>query len=177
VTLGGEPIHQLRPHKRVGRGLARTFQGIELWEDLSVEENLAVAGRGDGTIDPLEMLHLGDVRATPVRQLSQGRRQLVSIARALAHDPEVLLLDEPAGGLDSTESLWLASRLASLRDAGRTIVLIDHDMGLVLSVCDLVYVLDLGRVIAHGPPSVISQDRRVAEAYLGTTALSSEATA
>jgi ABC-type branched-subunit amino acid transport system ATPase component len=115
------------------------------------------------------VLKLDEVRHRPVRELSQGHRQLVSVARALAGRPQVILLDEPASGLDSTESAWLGQRLKAVRDYGVTMVLIDHDMGLVLEVCDRVVVLDLGRVIADGPPSEIRVDPLVTSAYLGTT--------
>jgi ABC-type branched-subunit amino acid transport system ATPase component len=162
--------------------MGRTFQGIELYEDLTVEENVAVgqeAARhgtentewaGDDAFDRLfQVLKLEDVRHRPVRELSQGHRQLVSVARALAGRPRVLLLDEPASGLDSTESAWLGQRLRDVRDFGVTIVLIDHDMGLVLEVCDRIVVLDLGAVIADGPPSAIRSDPKVTRAYLGST--------
>jgi ABC-type branched-subunit amino acid transport system ATPase component len=93
----------------------------------------------------------------------------VSIARALAGAPRLLLLDEPAAGLDSSDSEWLAGRLRSVRDAGVTVLLIDHDMSLVLGLCDEIHVLDFGSLIASGPPETIRSDRRVAEAYLGAT--------
>ena len=85
--------------------------------------------------------------------LSQGQRQLVSVARALAGEPRLLLLDEPAAGLDSTESLWLAERLRAVRDTGVTILLVDHDMSLVLNLCDTIDVLDFGALIATAPPT------------------------
>jgi ABC-type branched-subunit amino acid transport system ATPase component len=93
----------------------------------------------------------------------------VAIARALVGNPDVLLLDEPAGGLDTQESQWLGQRLRRIRDTGVTVVLIDHDMHLVLNLCDSIYVLDFGKIIAHGPPSSIKSDRTVAAAYLGST--------
>ena len=92
----------------------------------------------------------------------------MSIARALLGNPDVLLLDEPAAGLDSTESLWLADRLRAVRDQGVTILLVDHDMGLVLGLCDDIRVLNFGRIIASGPPEAIRADPMVAEAYLGS---------
>lgn len=94
---------------------------------------------------------------------------MVSIARALAGHPRVLLLDEPAGGLDTTESQWLGQRLRDIRDSGVTIVMVDHDMGLVLGLCDRIHVLNFGEVIASGSPAEIRADRAVAEAYLGST--------
>jgi ABC-type branched-subunit amino acid transport system ATPase component len=99
--------------------------------------------------------------------LSQGQRQLVSVARVLAGNPSVALLDEPAAGLDSTESRWLGARLRAVRDTGVTMLLVDHDMELVLSVCDRIIVLDLGKVIASGTPDVIRADQEVIRAYLG----------
>jgi len=115
------------------------------------------------------LLALSEVRDRPAGTLSQGQRQLVSIGRALAGAPEVLLLDEPAGGLDTSESHWLGKRLRNIRDSGVTILLVDHDMSLVLGLCDQIHVLDFGRVIAFGTPAEIRADRRVAEAYLGST--------
>lgn len=183
VEFDGRPISSLKPHQRGRAGLGRTFQGIELYEDLSVEENVLVgeaAARhgGDhvGTVQGLDLrnrlfetLHLSRFRAQPARELSQGRRQLVSVARALAGRPRMLLLDEPAAGLDSSESRWLGDRLRAVRAAGVTVLLIDHDMGLVLDVCDRIVVLDIGKVIAEGTPAEVKADPRVATAYLGAT--------
>jgi ABC-type branched-subunit amino acid transport system ATPase component len=175
IALAGEEITSLAPHKRVRAGLGRTFQQTQLYDDMSVAENVSVGAAGAGARPPrpmnevLELLGIADVAERPVGQLSQGRRQLVAIGRALIASPDVLLLDEPAGGLDTGESQWLGQRLRHLRDAGVTIVLIDHDMHLVLNLCDNIYVLDFGRVIAHGLPSTIRVDRTVAAAYLGET--------
>ncbi|MDR7167359.1 ABC-type branched-subunit amino acid transport system ATPase component/branched-subunit amino acid ABC-type transport system permease component [Nocardia kruczakiae] len=183
VELLGKNIGDLPPHRRMWSGMGRTFQGIELYEDLSVEENVSVgqeAARHGGPhtgwsqdedymTELFRVLKLDDVRDRPVRELSQGHKQLVSVARALAGRPRMVLLDEPASGLDSTESAWLGHRLRAVRDYGVTILLIDHDMGLVLEVCDRVVVLDLGTVIANGPPSAIRTDPKVKHAYLGTS--------
>ena len=173
VVLDGRDLSGLAPHRRVRAGLGRTFQQIQLYDDLSVAENVVVGHAAarhremktvEETLELLGLEHLADQQ---VGELSQGRRQLVSIARALVGNPEVLLLDEPAGGLDTQESQWLGLRLRKLRDNGTTIVLVDHDMGLVLNLCDAIHVLDFGRVIANGPPSHIKTDRAVTAAYLG----------
>jgi ABC-type branched-subunit amino acid transport system ATPase component/ABC-type branched-subunit amino acid transport system permease subunit len=179
VTLDGRRLDHLKPHRRVRAGLGRTFQGIEIWGDLSVGENVMVgvagAARRDGEAGDgdhqqiLDRLHLSEVGDRPAGELSQGQRRLVSIARALVARPRVLILDEPAAGLDSTESQWLGERLRDIRALGTTILVIDHDMSLVLNLCDPIHVLNFGALIASGSPTAIRSDRAVAEAYLGTT--------
>jgi ABC-type branched-subunit amino acid transport system ATPase component len=186
VALLGRKLDGRKPFQRSRDGLGRTFQGIELYDDLSVRENVEVgttaarsAGAGGaraGREQPslgidayFEVLGLQAVAEQPVRELSVGQRQLVSVARALAGRPTVVLLDEPAAGLDATESRWLGERLRAIRDAGTTIVMVDHDMGLVLDVCDRIVVLDLGRVVAIGSPADIVGNDEVKRAYLGTT--------
>jgi len=175
ISIGDRHIETLPPHRRARLGLGRTFQGLDLYEDLTVEENVAVgqannrAAGSDDIAAVLEALRLTSLAERPVAELSQGQRQLVSIARALAGRPDVLLLDEPAAGLDTTESVWLATQLRTIRDTGLTILMIDHDMGLVLGLCDYIHVLDFGTVIASGTPEEIRANPRVAEAYLGTS--------
>ena len=174
VLLDGKRIDALRSHQRVRRGLARTFQALELYDDLSVEENVSAAAYSvkraakHGAVQrALDLVGIADLRARDAGDLSQGQRQLVSIARACAADPKVLLLDEPAAGLDTTESRWLGDRIRNISVTGTGILLIDHDVALVLDVCDYIYVLDFGRVIAEGEPAEIRANRDVAEAYLG----------
>jgi sulfate-transporting ATPase len=175
VELAGRSLQGMPPHRRAANGLARTFQSIDLYEDLSVEENVVVGqhlarGKGSDELNAvLESLGLTAFRDRNVGELSQGQRQLVSIARALAGEPRLLLLDEPAAGLDSTESAWLASRLRAVRATGVTILLIDHDMSLVLGLCDQLYVLNFGSLIASGPPESIRTDPAVIDAYLGAS--------
>ena len=175
VSLCGQRLDGLRPHRRTRAGLGRTFQDMALWDDLTVAENVGVRsgsasdGAGRDVDATLRLLRLEGLRDRSAAELSQGQRQLVSIARALVGNPRVLLLDEPAAGLDSNESLWLGERLRDIRDGGVTILLIDHDMGLVLSLCDRVQVLNFGQLIAGGSPSVVRADPVVAGAYLGST--------
>jgi ABC-type branched-subunit amino acid transport system ATPase component/branched-subunit amino acid ABC-type transport system permease component len=175
VELSGQSLQGMMPHRRAALGLGRTFQGVALYEDLTVEENVVVGqhlarDRGTAQVSAvLSALGVGSLSGRRVSELSQGQRQLVSVARALAGQPQLLLLDEPAAGLDSSESLWLAERLRRVRDAGVTILLIDHDMSLVLGLCDEVYVMDFGALIASGEPGDIRGNPRVATAYLGAT--------
>ena len=176
VSLSGRSLDGLKPFERARAGLARTFQAIELWDDLSVHENVTAGAASasqrmapDAVERTLALLGLNEVRDRPPAELSQGQRQLVSIARALVGRPEMLLLDEPAGGLDSSESRWLGERLRDVRDSGVTILIVDHDMQLVLNLCDRIEVLNFGRLIASGSPSSIRADRTVADAYLGAT--------
>ena len=193
VRLRGERIDQLPPHKRARRGLARTFQSVELFDDLTVLENLLAATEHPGLLEisldavlpgrrrPDDRvrwaLELAGVRELGERwpdELSTGERALVGVARALAGKPDLVLLDEPAAGLSTAASADLGSRLRSVAGAGVTVFLVDHDMGLVLSVCDWIYVLEFGVLIASGPPDAIRRDQRVITAYLGSTADSTE---
>jgi ABC-type branched-subunit amino acid transport system ATPase component len=175
IELSGRTLHGLLPHRRAALGLGRTFQGTGLYEDLTVEENVVVGqqvarDRGAGQVTAiLSALGVAALGGRRVSELSQGQRQLVAVAKALAGQPRLLLLDEPAAGLDSSESRWLAERLRGVRDTGVTILLIDHDMSLVLGLCDEIHVLDFGALIASGGPDAIRRDQRVAGAYLGAT--------
>jgi len=175
VALGGQDVAGYSPHRRAALGLARTFQLAGVSDDLTVEENVQVGQHRATAHDPaaltriLDELGLVEMRDLQVSMLSQGQRQLVSVARALAGEPRLLLLDEPAAGLDSTESLWLAERLRGVRDTGVTILLVDHDMSLVLNLCDAIDVLDFGALIATGTPDQIRGNEEVSTAYLGAT--------
>jgi branched-chain amino acid transport system ATP-binding protein len=189
VTFAGEDITRMRPHVRARRGLVRTFQSGELFDDLTVDENLLVASERMGVLAALrdlllpvtkrsrddvdwalEVCGLADVADRLPTELSHGRRKLVGVARALAQRPRLVLMDEPAAGLDTDESAELGRHLRALPEAGVTVLLVDHDMGLVLSVCDEVHVLDFGALIAHGTPEQIRADEAVVAAYLGTHA-------
>ena len=188
VELDGEDLSGLPPHTRARRGLARTWQSIELFDDLSVRENLHVAsyrpsawrtvkeivsmpGEGPAEIDSaLELLGLTGFADELPSELSQGQRKLVGLARALVARPRLVCLDEPAAGLDTQESEELGRRLRGLVDGGQAMLLVDHDMGLVLEICDEVVVLEFGKVIARGTPDIVRRDRRVIAAYLGSAA-------
>jgi branched-chain amino acid transport system ATP-binding protein len=188
VHFAGADITAAKPHRRARAGLARTFQSVELFDDLTVEENLLVAARRVSALSALrdlvlparpvdrEMIDLAlsvfalqDVAGRYPGELSHGRRKLVGVARALAGRPKLVLLDEPAAGLDTQESLELGRSLRLLPGHGVSVLLIDHDMELVLNVCERVLVLDFGALIASGAPSDILEDSRVVEAYLGTS--------
>ncbi len=167
VELAGADIGGLRPHVRARRGLARTWQSTELFDDLEVGENLTVASRNGAADRALALVGMDwAARAMPT-QLSMGQRKLVGVARALAAGPRLLCLDEPAAGLDTRESEELGARLRGLADRGQSMLLIEHDMRLVLGICDRVVVLEFGRVIAEGTPEVVRADPRVIAAYLG----------
>jgi ABC-type branched-subunit amino acid transport system ATPase component len=193
VLLNGVPLGGLPPHRRARAGLARTWQSIELFDELTVRENVQVAataltarsmlvdlfwpGRRRLEADPggslaiLGLEHVADCRPS---SLSLGQQKLVGVARALAARPTCLLLDEPAAGLDTSESVELGERLRAIAEHGAAVLLVDHDMDLVLDVCTNIYVLDFGRVIATGSPSKVRADERVITAYLGSTARAEE---
>ncbi len=186
VELDGAAVTDEPPHERSRRGLVRTFQSLELFDDLTVRENLLVAAvpprRGsmlrelfrprapepDRVGEVLDQLELQGLSQRRPEELSNGERHLVALARALVTSPRVLLLDEPAAGLDTDETRQLARVLRSLPDQGVSVLLVDHDMSLVLGVCDTVHVLDFGGLIASGPATRIRHDPQVISAYLGT---------
>jgi ABC-type branched-subunit amino acid transport system ATPase component len=174
IELDGRDLAGVPPHARARAGLARTWQSIELFDDLSVRENLAVAAHrtaADAVDESLEVVELGWASEIMPAELSQGQRKVAGVARAIAMRPRLLCLDEPAAGLDTTESEELGRRLRRLADGGTTMLLIDHDMGLVLGICDRVYVLEFGTLIAAGSPDAVRRDPRVVTAYLGAAAV------
>jgi branched-chain amino acid transport system ATP-binding protein len=190
IRFAGRNIETLPAHRRARYGLGRTWQSLELFEELTVADNLRVAserqrfarfladlghptrGRDRGDVDyALEVLGIAELGERMPNELSQGQRKLVGAARALAARPRLLCMDEPAAGLDTAESREFATRLRRIRDAGITVLLVDHDMGLVLDVCDQVHVIEFGVRIAVGTPRQITNDPRVIESYLGASAV------
>ena len=198
VRFDGVDLAGQRPDKRAGMGLTRTFQSLELFEDLSVRDNLLAAAerprwysllsdivmprrqerRYRAQVDwALATMRLESLADAMPSELSHGQRKLVSVARALAAQPKLVLLDEPAAGLDTVESRLLGSHLRECLGTGMGLFLIDHDMALVLTVCDYIYVLDFGRVIAQGTPAEVRSNPAVIAAYLGESASETQATA
>jgi branched-chain amino acid transport system ATP-binding protein len=158
-------------------GLARTFQRLELFNQLSVRENVLVAAdirrtggrnRGGFVDGILERVGLTDVADARVDTLSTGRARLIELARALATMPKVLLLDEPASGQDEQETHDFGVLLRELAVEGIAVVLVEHDVQLVMEVCDMIHVLDFGRIISAGTPHEVQHDEAVLAAYLGT---------
>jgi branched-chain amino acid transport system ATP-binding protein len=168
VELDGGRLDGLPPHARARRGLARTWQTVELFDDLCVRENLAVAAARPGDADEvLELLDLVAAADAMPSELTQAERKRAGIGRAVAARPKLLCLDEPGAGLDAAQSAELAALLPGLAADGTAILLVDHDMGLVLGSCDRVVVLDSGRVLAEGTPAQVRADETVVAAYLG----------
>jgi branched-chain amino acid transport system ATP-binding protein len=186
VRFDGTDVTGHAAHRLAHRGMTRTFQSVELFDDMNVEENLLVAAERPSlwralaqVLSPIERpgaeavawaaaaVEIGDILERHPRELSHGQRKLVGVARALAGRPSLLLLDEPAAGLDTDETALLGKRLRELPRRGITLLLIDHDMSLVLEVCDHILVIDFGELIAEGSPAEIRGNQRVIDAYLG----------
>jgi ABC-type branched-subunit amino acid transport system ATPase component len=187
VTIGDVHLDGLAPHERRRAGLARTWQAGELFSSLSALDNVRVAaesagwgallkdlGRRDASGRRAAMnalsrvgLDLGAERTT--EDLSLGQQKLVGVARALVSEPLVVLLDEPAAGLDSRESHALGRRLREIATDGPALLLVDHDMDLIFEICDTVYVLDFGKIVSTGTPDEVRADKRVLSAYLGAS--------
>jgi branched-chain amino acid transport system ATP-binding protein len=184
VRLSHQDVTRRGPHRRAQLGLARTFQRLELFSTLTARDNVRVgleatsltgiARRGSGdrldrrADELLERVGVAHVADHLVGSLPTGSARLVELARAMAIDPGVLLLDEPGSGLDESETAVLGDLLVTLARGGMAVVLVEHDTELVLRICDAVNVLDFGQIIAVGPPAEVRQDPAVQAAYLGS---------
>ena len=189
IVFDGRDVSRLDTHKRARLGIARTFQRLELFTDLTVRDNLRVAGeirntwsgiggslrRGDRHINVtretervLDLIGLRHLADTDVSTIATGSARVVELGRALMIQPRVLLLDEPASGQSDDETKAFEALLRHLvREDGLTVVLVEHDMELVMEVCDRIHVLDFGEVIAVGTPDEVRVNERVRDAYLG----------
>ena len=186
----GQPVLNPTPDKITMRGMARTFQNIRLWKTQTVFDNVLIAMHGHSTANIfsaifrgnaaeeaaqrikvakiLETVGLLDVKDELATSLPYGKQRRLEIARALATDPQLLLLDEPAAGMNPQETMELTEFIGQIRrDMKKTILLIEHHMDLVMDISDRIYVLDFGKLIAKGTPAEIQKNQRVIDAYLG----------
>jgi len=174
VLLNGEDISRLTPQQRRKRGLARSFQRTNIFPELTVEQQLHIASWAVNAADVrevLEALSLAALADIPAAEISYGDQRRLDLALALVGRPSVLLLDEPAAGLTMEESLALARILRDLASRwGVTVLLVEHDMQVVFSICDRISVLHLGNALAEGTVAEIRADPRVVAAYLGSQA-------
>lgn len=193
ITWQDRPIHHLPSHKIAEAGIARTFQNLRLFGDLTVLQNVMIAQHcrtsagllaavfklrsyrkeelaiKQTAMELLHMVGLSDVADIPARDLSYGNQRRLEVARALALKPSLLLLDEPAAGMNETESKSLMNLVRQIQaQLGITVLLIEHDMRFVMGLCDRITVLNFGRRLAHGTPKEIQENPEVIAAYLGT---------
>ncbi len=191
IRLSGRDVHGLPPHRIAALGVARTFQNIRLFADLSARDNVLVgqhriresslgarllmlpAAREEErsaksrALAALERIGLGERAREKARNLSYGEQRRVEIARALASAPRLLLLDEPTAGMNPVEVEAVAALIRKAAAEGHSVLLVEHNVRLVMGVCDRITVLDFGKVIAEGPPAAVARDPAVVAAYLG----------
>jgi ABC-type branched-subunit amino acid transport system ATPase component len=173
IVLDGTPVNGWKPHQIARRGVGRTFQVIRVFPELTALENLMVVTRGPRAAaeararELLGFVKLERLAGEFAGNLSYGQQKLVEFVRVLMSDPALILLDEPAAGVNRTLLNDLLEAVGRLRDGGKTVVLVEHDMKVVMGLCETVFVLDHGEKIAEGPPGVIQADERVIEAYFG----------
>lgn len=173
VVFKHDRIDHLKPSAIARRGIGRTFQVIRVFPELTALENLLVVTRGPRAEaerrgrELLEFVKLAQLADEYAGNLSYGQQKLVEFVRVLMTDPALILLDEPAAGVNRTLLNDLLGAVSRLRDQGRTILLVEHDMKVVMGLCETVFVLDHGEKIAEGPPGMIQADERVIEAYFG----------
>jgi branched-chain amino acid transport system ATP-binding protein len=183
VRMDDVVLTRLPVHRRARKGVGRTFQRLEAFGSLTVRENVRTAldihegvrgwfrapsGPGARRVDQLlERVGIADYAEERADSVPTGTARLLELARALACDPRLLLLDEPSSGLDETETSDFGKLLLELADEGKTVLMVEHDMDLVMSVCSTIHVLDFGVVISSGSPAAVRSDPAVQQAYLG----------
>ncbi len=174
IRFNGRRIEKLKPFRISRFGLGRTFQITRVFREMSSLENLLAvahhgdyAGRREQALRLLDFVGLDKLRNEYAGNLSFGQQKLLEFARVLMLDPQLIMLDEPAGGVNPTLLNRLIERIRELKNQGKTFIIVEHDMGVVMSLCEKLFVLDHGEKIAEGFPSEIQNDERVIEAYFG----------
>ncbi len=191
ISLDGSKLGHVKAHQLVPLGISRTFQNIRLFKEMTVLDNVLIGqhvhsptpilsillnGKKsreyenksiEKAIAALEFMGIEDKKDEIVKNLAYGQQRLVEFARALAAEPKIIMLDEPAAGMNPTEKLNLLSIIGKLREEGYTLILIEHDMKLVMNICDYISVLDHGKIISQGKPEEVRKNPDVISAYLG----------